>query len=48
VTRSDELRTLPNVSPSAELQLDAVNLAPSGPNVDRAREWLAAALEALA
>jgi predicted nucleotidyltransferase len=31
----------------AELQLDAVRLAPSGPNVDRAREWLARALEAL-
>jgi predicted nucleotidyltransferase len=26
-----------------ELQLDTVRLAPSGPNVDRAREWLAAA-----
>jgi len=31
-----------------DLQLDAVNLAPSGPNVDRAREWLAAGLEVLA
>jgi predicted nucleotidyltransferase len=30
-----------------ELQLDTVLLAPSGPNVDRARGWLAAALEAL-
>ena len=26
-----------------ELQLDAVRLAPSGPNVDRARTWLARA-----
>ena len=31
-----------------ELQLDAVRLAPSGPNVDRARTWLTAGLEALA
>jgi predicted nucleotidyltransferase len=30
-----------------ELQLDAVRLAPRGPNVDRAREWLAAAAELL-
>jgi predicted nucleotidyltransferase len=30
-----------------ELQLDTVRIAPSGPNVDRARTWLAAALEAL-
>ena len=30
-----------------ELQLDTVRLAPSGPNVDRARTWLAAALEIL-
>ncbi len=30
-----------------ELQLEAVRLAPSGPNVDRARAWLADALEAL-
>jgi predicted nucleotidyltransferase len=30
-----------------ELQLDTVELAPSGPNVDRARTWLAAALELL-
>lgn len=29
------------------LQLDAVRLAPSGPNVDRARSWLAAAADAL-
>jgi predicted nucleotidyltransferase len=31
----------------AELQLDTVRLAPSGPNVDRARTWLAAGIEAL-
>jgi predicted nucleotidyltransferase len=30
-----------------ELQLDAVRLAPSGPNVDRAREWLAGGLAVL-
>jgi predicted nucleotidyltransferase len=30
-----------------ELQLDTVNLAPSGPNVDRAREWLAEGLATL-
>jgi predicted nucleotidyltransferase len=30
-----------------ELQLDAVRLAPSGPNVDRARTWLAEGLEVL-
>jgi predicted nucleotidyltransferase len=30
-----------------ELQLDAVGLAPSGPNVDRARTWLAEGLEVL-
>jgi predicted nucleotidyltransferase len=31
----------------AELQLETVRLAPSGPNVDRARRWLAEALELL-
>jgi predicted nucleotidyltransferase len=31
----------------AELQLDTVRLAPSGPNVDRARTWLAAGIEVL-
>jgi predicted nucleotidyltransferase len=31
----------------AELQLDAVNLAPGGPMVERARVWLAGAVEAL-
>jgi predicted nucleotidyltransferase len=30
-----------------ELQLDTVRLAPSGPNVDRARTWLAEGLEVL-
>jgi hypothetical protein len=30
-----------------ELQLETVRLAPSGPNVDRARSWLAEALGAL-
>jgi hypothetical protein len=31
----------------AELQLDTVSLAPSGPNVDRARAWLAKGIEVL-
>jgi predicted nucleotidyltransferase len=31
----------------AELQLEAVRLAPGGPNVDRAREWLSEALAVL-
>jgi predicted nucleotidyltransferase len=31
-----------------ELQLDTVRLAPSGPNVERARSWLAAAVDVLA
>jgi predicted nucleotidyltransferase len=31
----------------AELQLETVRLAPSGPNVDRAREWLTEALAVL-
>jgi predicted nucleotidyltransferase len=30
-----------------DLQLDTVKLAPSGPNIDRARAWLAAAADAL-
>jgi tRNA nucleotidyltransferase/poly(A) polymerase len=30
-----------------ELQLEAVRLAPSGPNVDRARTWLAEGIEVL-
>jgi hypothetical protein len=32
---------------ACELQLDTVLLAPSGPNIDRARRWLAAAVEIL-
>lgn len=32
----------------AELQLETVELAPSGPNIDRARVWLRAVLEVLA
>jgi hypothetical protein len=31
----------------AELQLDSAQLAPSGPNIDRARTWLSAAIEVL-
>jgi hypothetical protein len=31
----------------SELQLDTVQLAPSGPNIDRARSWLAAAADVL-
>jgi hypothetical protein len=31
----------------AELQLETVQLAPSGPNVDRARVWLAEGIEVL-
>jgi hypothetical protein len=31
----------------AELQLETVELAPRGPNVDRARRWLADAIEVL-
>jgi hypothetical protein len=30
-----------------ELQLDTLALAPSGPNVDRARRWVGEALEVL-
>jgi hypothetical protein len=30
-----------------QLQADTVALAPSGPNIDRAREWLAEAAEVL-
>jgi hypothetical protein len=29
------------------LQLETVRLAPSGPNIDRARSWLAAATDVL-
>jgi predicted nucleotidyltransferase len=35
------------LSVMAELQLDAVRLAPSGPNVDRARTWLSDGLSVL-
>ena len=38
LTESDPRRALRVVT---ELQLDTVLLAPSGPNVDRARTWLA-------
>jgi predicted nucleotidyltransferase len=31
----------------SEVQLDTVRLAPSGPNIDRARSWLAAAMDVL-
>ena len=39
LTDPDPRRALAGMT---ELQLDAVRLAPSGPNVDRARDWLAA------
>ena len=49
--RIDEALTQPDprraLRVMTELQLDAVRLAPSGPNVDRARSWLAAAAEML-
>jgi hypothetical protein len=45
LTESDPRRALGVMT---ELQLDTVRLAPSGPNVDRARSWLAAAADALA
>jgi hypothetical protein len=38
LTESDPRRALRGMT---ELQLDSVLLAPSGPNVDRARIWLA-------
>jgi predicted nucleotidyltransferase len=41
---SDPLRALRVMT---ELQLDAVTLAPSGPNVDRARIWLADGIDVL-
>jgi hypothetical protein len=44
LTEPDPRRALRVIT---ELQLDAVRLAPSGPNVDRARSWLAAVAEAL-
>lgn len=44
LTEPDPLRALIVMT---QLQLDTVTLAPSGPNVDRARIWLAEALEVL-
>jgi hypothetical protein len=45
LTEPDPRRALRIIS---ELQLDTVRLAPSGPNIDRARSWLAAATDLLA
>jgi hypothetical protein len=44
LTESDPRRAL---RLTTELQLDAVLLAPSGPNVDRARTWLAEGMSIL-
>jgi nucleotidyltransferase-like protein len=44
LTEPDPRRALLTLT---ELQLDAVRLAPSGPNVDRARSWLAEGAELL-
>jgi predicted nucleotidyltransferase len=44
LTEPDPRRALLTMT---ELQLEAVELAPSGPNVDRARRWLAEAIELL-
>lgn len=44
VTEPDARQALRTMT---ELQLETVELAPSGPNVDRARRWLADALEVL-
>ena len=44
MTEADPLRALVVMT---RLQLDTVMLAPGGPNVDRARVWLAEALEIL-
>jgi hypothetical protein len=44
LTEPDPRRALLTLT---ELQLDTVRLAPSGPNVDRARTWLAEAVEIL-
>jgi hypothetical protein len=44
LTEPDPRRALRIMS---EVQLDTVRLAPSGPNIDRARSWLAAATDAL-
>jgi hypothetical protein len=51
VERIDEALTEPDprraLHVMTELQLDTVRLAPSGPNIDRARSWLAAAVDEL-
>jgi hypothetical protein len=44
LTEPDPRRALRMMS---EVQLDTVRLAPSGPNIDRARSWLAAAVDVL-
>lgn len=44
LTQADPRRALLTIT---ELQLDTVRLAPSGPNVDRARAWLAKSVELL-
>jgi tRNA nucleotidyltransferase/poly(A) polymerase len=44
LTEPDPVRALLVMN---ELQLEAVALAPSGPNVDRARVWLAQVLDVL-
>jgi hypothetical protein len=44
LTEPDPIRALVVMT---QLQLDTVMLAPGGPNVDRARLWLAEALEVL-
>jgi hypothetical protein len=48
VERIDEALTEPDprraLHVMTELQLDTVRLAPSGPNIDRASSWLAAAV----
>jgi predicted nucleotidyltransferase len=44
LTEPDPRRALATMT---ELQLDTVRLAPSGPNIDRARTWLAEGLELL-
>ena len=42
LTEPDPLRA---IRVMAELQVDTVNLAPSGPNIDRARRWLPTVVE---
>jgi len=44
LTEPDPMRALVVMT---QLQLDTLMLAPSGPNVERARSWLAEALEIL-